>query len=324
MIAPTFDSVKAFADNAIQKVKDDKATQIKHWQAHTNRASQLGYFVPELDGCPRRGVYARTKWNEATLYDVDAQMRFDEGKHQEKQVLKAFMDADVDIIETQTAFSWPEYEISGTLDGAIPLDAEDGGRFAGPILPFEIKSADPNIFARIHSVEDLMTKFWLKPYLCQITLYAMHKNAEYGIILFKNKSSGEMRPIIVPLDYDLGEACLRTAESINAHIKAGTTPEMTDNRDACEHCPFSHICLPGIDFGEPLKIKDDPQFEKKIDRWMEVNEAGKEAGKLWKAISGSAKSQAGKSGKLNLMVGKYTVTGKTAANGAFTAKVKPI
>ena len=76
------------------------------------------------------------------------------------------------------------------------------------------------------------------------------------------------------------------------------------------------VCCPAIQFGEPLKISADPIFEQRIDKYLSLKEAKKECEEIYEVIKGEAKAQAA-GGELNLLQGKYRLTGKPDAKGAF-------
>lgn len=301
--------------NLIEPVLEMKAGNIKRWPCHVNRASGIGYAVPMLEGCLRRGVYDRTHWKDREMHDVRVQLIFDEGNNQERQVLIDLAAAGVSIIEQQSAWTWEPYQLSGHIDGVY---VEDGISY-----PVEIKSMSPHIFASVSTFDDFKKKPWTRAYMAQITLYMLSKNIDKGIFILKNKSTGELKQITVDLDYDLGEACISTAEQINEHIKASTLPDRIDDRQKCKECPFKLVCLPEISFGEELKIKDDQIFESRIDRYLELSETAKECASVYDIIKAESKASA-ENGSLNIMVGKYHLTGKTDARGAFRLNIETI
>jgi CRISPR/Cas system-associated exonuclease Cas4 (RecB family) len=302
--------------NLVQPVLDFKATKISRMPCHTNRASELGYSVSMIGGCARRGVYARTRWQDRELHDARVQLIFDEGNNQERQVLIDFATAGVQIIEQQSAWSWDMYQITGHIDGT---HVEDGVAY-----PVEIKSMSPNIFSIVNCFDDFKKKPWTRSYMAQITLYMLFKNVDKGIFILKNKSTGELKQITVDLDYELGEACLKAAEEINKHISEGTLPDRVEDRETCKNCPFKLICLPEISFGEPLKISDDPIFEKRVEKYLGLKSMAQESDDLYEIIREEAKAQLGSSGELNIVVGKYLLTGKKDIRGAFRLKIETI
>jgi len=297
----------------VAKILAEKATKIKRYPCKVNRASSIGYFVPELEGCLRRGVYERTHWEQKQLHDAAVQLIFEEGHNQERQVLRDLSDAGVDVIEQQGAFEWADYQITGHIDGVVIVD--------GKPVPIEIKSMHPNIFTQVHTLEDFKKKPWTRAYLAQIQIYMLSKNVDKAIFILKNKSTGEIRQIVVDLDYELAECCLKTAEAINKHLEAKTLPDRVKDIEKCKQCPFNLVCLPQMSFGEPLKIVDDPMFVQRVDEYMALKADAKRADDVYGVIRDRCKATAGK-GELNIMAGKYHLTGKPDSRGAFRLKIE--
>jgi CRISPR/Cas system-associated exonuclease Cas4 (RecB family) len=281
----------------------------------SNRASEIGYAVPLLDGCLRRGVYARTHWQERELHDAKTELIFREGRNQERQVIKDLIEAAIPLIEQQSAHEWKEYNITMHLDAVY---VEDGIAY-----PLEIKSCSPNIFEQIHTIDDLNKKPWLRSYKAQITLYMLAKNIDRGIFVFKNKSTGNLKQLTVDLDYSLGEACLKTAEEINKYVAEGTLPDKIKDIQVCKDCPFKLICCPDVKFGAELKLSDDPLVVKRIDDYYRLKEAFDQYETIYQIIREEAKAQAGES-ELNMIAGKYRLTGKKDTRGAFRLNIEVI
>jgi CRISPR/Cas system-associated exonuclease Cas4 (RecB family) len=291
------------------------ARSLMRTPCNSNRASNLGYAVPELDGCLKRGVYERVAWDQKELPSKETGLIFEEGHRQERAVLIDLLNVGIEVIEQQTMYEWKEHQITGHLDGKIIED--------GVAIPLEIKSCHPNIWDSISDFESLKSKPWLRAYMAQITLYMLMQGVDRGIFLFKNKSTGMLKQLIVTLDYDLGEACIRAAETINKHVKAGTFPEGTDNRETCKKCPFRMLCLPDISFGAPLKIVEDPMFEDRFTRCIKLKEKKDEYDSEWEIVKGEMKSSV-VDGELNIMVGKWHVTGKLDKKGALRTTIEDV
>lgn len=312
--------------NVVAKIDENMEKKIKRYPVYITRASTIGYAVPMLGGCLRRGVYERTHWEEKSMFDVNSQYIFEEGRLQEKGVLQAIVDAGFVIFEPQTPFAYKrdnDVIATGSIDGSIIIE-DDGQGHPTVAVPFEIKSMHPMIYDTMHTFEDFKKKPWTHAYMAQITMYMLMKGIDKAIFFLKNKSTGKIRQINVSLDYALGEACLKAADDIHNHVKAGTYPDRIDDRDKCADCPFSHVCLPEISFGTELKIVDDPSYESKLDRHAEIKETAKEADKIWtEQIRPKAMAQA-ENGNLNMMVGKYLMKGSTSIKGVFTLKYETI
>lgn len=108
----------------VGKILELQKTKIHRSPMHTNRASMVGYYVPQLDGCLRRGVLERTKWQEKEMITPEKQLIFNEGNEQERIVLRYMMEAGINVIEQQSAFEFKEQQITGHLD-CVVLDKEE-------------------------------------------------------------------------------------------------------------------------------------------------------------------------------------------------------
>jgi CRISPR/Cas system-associated exonuclease Cas4 (RecB family) len=275
----------------VEKVLEYKQREIKQSPVNSNRASQLGHE------CLRYHVFDRTKWNEKTLHNVSLQSVFDLGRDIEDIVLRELREAGFQVHESQRAFSWPEYKITGSIDGMIIIDGE--------AIPLEIKSSSPYAFKSINSVEDIKKhKYpYMRRYLSQVTLYCLLSNKDRAVIIFKNKVSGELKEIWVPLDYELGESLLRKAEAINAHVEAGTIPDpIPYNEMLCDECPFVHLCLPEH-IGKEVEI-DTTNLSEMLDRLEELKPIVKEYEEIDDQVKETVK------GREKILAGNWFVTGK--------------
>jgi len=287
----------------VTQIKEMIVKGDKRYPCYSNRASSIGYFVPELEGCLRRGVYERTNWQDKEAYNSNSLLRFKEGNSQETILLNDLSVSGIQVIEQQSSFVWEKYQISGHLDGVIVID--------GKSVPIEIKSMAPNIFSGIKTLEDFKKKPWTKAYLAQIQIYMLFKNIDTAIFFLKDKSSGDLKQINVELDYEIAESCVKTAEIINNHVDTKTLPERITNIDKCKECPFKLLCLPGLNFGTELKIEQDTEFELKLDKYLSIASISSECEKLWEVIKNRAKASATVDGNLNIIVGKYRLTAKS-------------
>ncbi len=275
----------------VEKVLESKQREIRQSPVHSNRASQLGHE------CLRYHVFERTRWDEKVLHDVRLQSIFDLGREIENIVLKELREAGFQIHEGQRTFSWPEYKITGSIDGMIIID--------GKAIPLEIKSSSPYAFDSINSVEDIKHHRYpyMRRYISQVTLYCLLSNKDKAVIVFKNKVTGALKEIWVPLDYDLGEILLKRAEAINAHVAAGTVPDpIPYDEMLCGDCAYAHICLPEH-IGTEVEI-DTSDLGEKLDRMEELKPAVKE----YEEIDDQVKKMI--EGREKVLAGSWFVTGK--------------
>lgn len=302
---------------------DSAANRRKVYPCHTNRASAIG------DPCIRSLVYSRLRWEDQELYSVESQMIFDEGNNQEPIVVRDMMKIGIDVLEQQRDFNDETTQITGHIDGVLKFPGNDY------LFPAEIKSCSPHIFDSLQGfgkfdyMEAMETlgadgKPWLLKYPAQLHLYMYFKGKEWGLAIFKNKSTGQHKVFIVRLDMDLVDEIFKKAIKINEIVKKykdqpedkrsddffeSIIPEKIKDRTICSKCNFKTVCLPDIDFGAPIKIEDDPLFEEKLDRYFEIEKDGKEYAKLNKVLTEQCR------GRENSIVGKYHVTGKKSGNG---------
>jgi CRISPR/Cas system-associated exonuclease Cas4 (RecB family) len=218
------------------------------------------------------------------------------GNEIEEIVLKELAEAGIKVIEQQRSFQWREYQITGHTDGTILAD--DGA------WPLEIKSCSPYVFKTINSVADLTHgKYgYLRKYPAQLTLYCLMANKEKGVILFKDKTSGQMKEIWIPLDYELGETLLKRAEAVNAHLAAGTLPEPINDDLWCEGCAYAHICLPDH-IGKEVEI-DTGELATMLDRLDELKPAVREYEEIDEQVKKAVE------GKEKVLAGSWFVTGR--------------
>lgn len=282
-----------------EKLIDLKRSKIRQSPCHTNRASELGH------PCERFLVFRRTRWQDAILHDVSLQFLFDEGSLHEQAVLRELNEAGVPIIEQQRDYEDKATLITGHVDGKIPVE--------GAAYPLEIKSMSPYIWQRIETVDDLMTgPVHLRKYPAQLQLYMLLSNSEKGVLLLKNKATGQVKELWMDLDLDFAESLLKKAERINAHVAAGTVPAPIEYDEAiCGRCAFQHVCLPDVK-RDAMDLLTDPDIEAKLTRRAELEPLKKEFESLDKEIKGKTKDVE------KAIIGDFLITGKKRTRTGYT------
>jgi len=281
-----------------------KAEKIKVYPVHTNRASALG------DPCERRLVLERTDWNKKAAYDLRLQYIFDEGNHQEKAIKRDLADAGIDVIGQQRPVEWKEHNITGHMDGFVLVDDVQ--------IPLEVKTSSPFTWVKIDTYEDLMrlsrSRPWLAKWSAQMQIYLLLAEYEEGIILIKNKTSGQFKQIDVSLDYNYAEALIQKADRIESHVKNGTRPDFVQDQSLCLDCPLAHVCMPPLDYGDELEIVTDAEIIEMLERRMVLRPAKKEYDDLDKVV----KAALGE--RKNALVGNYRATTKSYTRKGYTVK----
>lgn len=284
--------------NIIRVVDEYLEKKIKISPHPLNRASEAGH------PCQRFLVLSRTKNHLRSLPDISLQRVFEEGSLHETAVLRMLQDAGLKIQEQQRSFEWKAYELSGNIDAMIVND--DGNK-----IPLEIKSASPNAFLSVKKLgplDLLKSKYsWQRKYPAQLILYMLMSNSENGILLFKNKVTGELYQMDFSLNDETlqyAEEIIRKLERVNEMVRAGKEPEPI-RCEECKGCPFEKTaCFPGADYGDGYDFMEEPALLEKLDRWKELKEAADEYSALDKEIKDMLK------GKNAIIGGKWLVETK--------------
>lgn len=288
----------------IEKLEELKKSRIKMWPVRSNRASEIGH------PCIRYLVFMRTRWEERPLHGVKLQGIFDMGNILESATIREMMDAGLQVIEQQRGFEWKQYEITGHIDCKILED--------GYAAPTEIKSASQFSFDKINSINDLVygKYLYLRKYPTQLNTYLLMDEKEWGLFLFRNKTTGEYKEIRMNLDYDLGEQTLKKCEAVNNHVDEETVPDCIPYDDMiCGQCGFLQICLPEIK-RDALEFTVDPEMESKIDRWFELKDSKSEYASLDKYIKETFRE------KEKIVVGNYLITGSFTTDKKWKCKIQ--
>lgn len=135
------------------------------------------------------------------------------------------------------------------------------------------------------------------------------------MFILKNKSTGAIKTVDVKLDYELAEACVKTCEQINAHIKANTLPDRIKDVEVCAKCNMRTACCPGMNFGVELVIADDAGFEARLDEYTSLKPDAKKCDDVYEVIKTRVKATA-KGQPFKITVGKYLLEGKPDSRGA--------
>ena len=289
----------------VEKIIEHKRSKIKNYPVHANRASESGH------PCLKYLVLNRTRWQEKTLPDVNLQFVFDEGNIHEAALLRELSEAGLKVVEQQRPFSWPKYQITGSIDAKVQLNG-------GPAIPLEIKTMSPFVFNSVNSPDDMLKgKYvYLRKYPAQMQLYMLMDNIETGLMLCKNKVNGQLKEIPFILDYGYAEEIIKRLEEVNRHVAAGTLPNQEWADDMCPDCSFVHICAPDRS-GVELQIINDQELEWKLNRLDELKPIMAEYEALDEEIKERLK------GKEKFCVGNWLIQGKWVENKGGVREINP-
>ena len=284
----------------IEKILEAQQRKIKQRPINSNTASELGH------PCLLYHVYQRTRWQERTLHDARVQLIFGMGNAVEDLAMQELREAGFKVVEQQRPFSWPDYQITGTVDCKLLLDGE--------AVPTEIKSCSPYMFDKINAIDDLTRGkyLYLRKYPAQLTLYLLMDNKERGVFLFKNKSNGQYKEIWMIIDYALGEELLKRAECINRHVAASTLPDpMEYDEGVCDKCGYVHIC-PVFHVGKEVTILDDEELASLLAEYERL----KPYAKAYDDVDRILKDKLSERDKV--LIADWYITGKWVEKKAFS------
>jgi hypothetical protein len=290
----------------VSALDEQTAKRIKVFPHPNNRASEAGH------PCERFLVLARTQTDKMALHGLDLQRIFDEGWVHEHAVLRELEDARFTVIEQQRGYKWKKFQLSGHIDGLIK--GEDGR-----VIPLEIKSCSPNVFRTIKDKqpEELITakQAWVRKYPAQVLLYCMMQGAEEGILLFKNKQTGEkcQKTFVLMKNLEYVEGILQKLERVNGHVAAGTVPEVQPIED-CKGCGFAKtVCFPDQEYGPGYEIFTEGGWIAKLTRRAELEEASQEFKELDEEIREAFKGR-------NAIVGDFKIESKETERKEYVVK----
>lgn len=289
--------------NIIEKLDQETAKRIKSYPSKSNRASECGH------PCIRFLVLSRLQPEKKGLHDVGLQRIFDEGNLHEGAVLREIQDAGLKLVEQQRPFDWKEIQLTGRIDAKIAMD--------GKLIPLEIKSCSPNSFQAIKNVtseEIKNSKYsWVRRYPAQLMAYMLMDGKEKGIIIFKNKTTGEKCQKEFDLDYIYMEGILKKLEKVNEYVVKNEIPPVEPLED-CKSCGFAKtVCFPGQDYGPGFEILTDEELIIKLERREELKESIREYKELDDELKEIFKGR-------SALVGDFKIESKEVERKEYTVK----
>ena len=268
-----------------------KEKRIKQSPQNNLRASSIGHT------CERYHYHSIHDWKERPLHDAILQSIFDEGNLHETDTIRQLTEMGFGVVESQRAFQMDKPLVTGSIDGILLWE---GRRF-----PFDVKSVKDTIFQELESAEDMMfsKKHWHRQYPAQLQMYLLLTNQEVGCFILKNKTTGEIKPIWMQIDYDYTEQLLKRAERVYSALKAEEPGPRVNDFDICTECPFKALCLPDLRAGPGVIVIEDAEIASLLDRRAEIEDTAKE----FKEIDETVKEQAKARGKGDLVCGSWMI-----------------
>lgn len=284
---------------------------------HSNRMSSIGF------PCMRNLVYQRTHWSECLKHDTNKALVFHEGRIQEKDILSILNDSNLKIISVGEPVILHRYELTGHIDACFQYKRNN--------YILEIKTISPNLFDKINSMNDFEESKYPHHncYYPQIQLYMKSKNFKHGILLLKNKNTGELKEFETeenkPYIIDLLDICddiniivkkindkikeiygikeiadfnklkditdyYEIKKEINKKIEHLLPNRQTTNYDICDFCRFKDICLPDEIRQQRSQIWLDENLENYLNKISQLKENYKEYKRIDEQIKSTIKT----------------------------------
>jgi len=268
---------------------------------HVNRASEIGH------PCYRYLYFLRTAWDQAQLPTYRQQLVFDEGKLQEKAVLRLLEDVGFDIVEQQRSYEIRELKLVGHIDAKIKVNDK--------LFPLEIKSMSPYFFESLHVVKDFLNHRYahIRKIPFQLQAYLMLSQQKEAVLLIKNRSTGELKEIVVTQDEKLQNEIRVKCQTINDLVEKQVAPEIHEEFDEtiCSMCRFAHICLPDVKRKDELKLIEDEELIALLEKREQLKPLHEEYLEIDKILSKRLE------GIERAIIGDFIVTGKWVNRKAY-------
>jgi len=262
------------------RFRESKANSRRPPTIHTsNRASEMGH------PCDRYLVLLRTKGDHRSPVSPQLQAIFDEGIRHERSAVADLEEIGVWLRGSQRDFPPNTYQITGHVDGILPLAPPWLGVDRGPIV-VEIKGLNPHDWNRLEQsgdrVDSLRGHRWMRRWYAQGQVYSFLADGPGTLFMLKNKATGWPLFVWCPLDLDYVQGLLDRAERINRHVADGGLPDYLKDPSECRRCSFfGGVCTPPMEFGGDGYVETAEDVIGTFDRWAELKaKLGKDAVEL--------------------------------------------
>lgn len=263
-------------------------------------------YASAYRACERRMVYEITVPDQQQPFDAFALARFRRGNDRERDLLADLSrigrnaDPEFRIVGQQDAFKVRDRQgrqiISGKVDAFLEID-----RWRAPI---EVKAWAPQIVDRIDTFADVFESPWTRSGGFQLLSYLYGHAHPAGFLLLDRSGLPKLLPIVLDEHLDRMEEFLSRAERVVDHALAGTLPPFLDDASECRRCPFmGGTCQPPLSAPD-IAVLTDPELEADLQRWHDLQAAGKE----WHTLDRRIKDRL--RGVEHGVAGPFAITGK--------------
>ncbi len=290
----------------LDELPDIPAAILDHYKAQEGMnyppksvwASRVGH------PCERYLVYEMTEWENRKDEDPLLPMRFAMGRMHGDKLVRDIEDSlgriGIEVVEREAPIN--HKFIGGKVDLKLRIPGHRGR------IPVELKSMSEHAFKAYKTFDDMQRSSWayLQCYPAQLLLYIAHEEAPFGVMITRNKTTGETRQMVMMADdakaEELNQKSKRVyqlATRINNCVKEETKEKYRPDRipwqgSICGRCPFLHRCLP--DMAERPGIEDylgEEEVDSLAEEWLKTKEAATKHASINRKISTFCKAAAG-------------------------------
>jgi len=279
------------------------------------RASSIGE-------CAREIYHQIVDWAMKPPPSIALAARFGRGNDVEKIVTRQLIEEGWDIVEQQLPFEIKEKHPrqNSKDDDLIICTGHADLRIAwnGTKPVGEIKSLNPNVWARIDSIDDFvrMGGFWTR-YTNQLPLYCYAHDEPLGLFILDDcLGHRKYLPMILEEHLDECEAALQKCRAAKLGTIAGEPPDFCTDPTACMNCWCREVgvCMPPLDFsGDGVHVLDDAELAADLLRLDELAEDAKERAAIDKRVKTAMKAR----GAGQYVAGEYLITVKARPRKAY-------
>lgn len=264
--------------------------------------------------CHREGFYSIVNWDKKKLPDTQLQARFEQGNEEERRTIIRLLECGWEVVESQKPFQIKDRNnktvITGRIDGKI--------KYEGTLIPFEVKSMNPNIYSQINTMEDFKRYRHTAKYPLQMMCYLYGENLLEGMFILTD-CLGHFKIITIELDYDLMESIIQKSEVIMASVASNIPPSFHDDPSVCRQCwACGILCHPPLDFGPGIEIIANEDLEQKLEKWNSLKDTQSDYEVLDKEIKEFFKDRP------HSICGEYEISGKKIIKNIKAAEAKTL
>ena len=287
-----------------------------------NRMSEVGW----VRDCKRRMEFARL-YPEKKVISKAGRKRMAEGVAQEIVMRQELRKAGIKILDNvDKVVRIPTLNLTGHLDDVVEFD--------GVAFPSDYKTASGHSFKQIASCVNgtdmrRLDAPWLRHDVDQLMCYAKVMGAEFGLLYFKNKESGDKAAVVVYSDEDEFREIEAGVVEVNEAVKNGAVHPIIEDVKTCDFCDFKEFCFAAEARqapGSPVSIMADEDLYALLVRRQQL--LGLNADKLakeWKGVQDDLKDAFAIIGAGEFDMGGFKIKAKPRKSVYYdTGKLDPI